>query len=312
MKYRQLGNSGVQVSVIGVGCNRIGRTVDLEGAKAIVHRALDKGINFFDTADVYGAPAGNSETLLGDALAGLWDRVVLGTKVRSKMGEGVNDIRASRYHIMNGVEASLRRLKTDHIDLYYIHSWDESTPIQETLRALDDLVTSGKVRYIGASNFTSWQLATSKAVAEMHGWNQFVVTQEEYHMLNRNLEREVLPYARYANIGIVPYFPLAGGLLTGKYDRGDAISPTRVNYVNAFLTEHNFQILDQLRAFVAKRDHSMGDLAMAWLLSERQVCSVISGATTPDQITQNAQASDWHLNPEEVMEVRDILQHSVE
>lgn len=307
MHYRPLGNSGVQVSVIGLGCNRIGRTVDLAGTRAIVARALDLGINFLDTADVYGSTPGASELVLGEALAGLWDRIVLGTKVRNKMGGGVNDLGASRYHIMSGVEGSLRRLKTDHIDLYYIHSWDEATPIQETLRALQDLVTSGKVRYIGASNFTSWQLAHSNAVAEMRGWSQFVVTQEEYHLLLRDLEREVIPYARYANLGIVPYFPLAGGLLTGKYNRGDAISATRTNYVTPFLTEQNFQILDRLRAFVARRERTMTDLAIAWLLGEPQVCSVISGVTTVEQVSVNANASNWVMASDEVQEVNEIL-----
>ncbi len=308
MRYRSLGNSGVKISVVGVGCNRIGRTVDLDGAKAIIHRALDNGINFFDTADVYGAPPGMSETLLGQALEGLWDRVVLATKVRAKMGEGVNERGASRYHILNGVENSLRRLKSDHIDLYYIHEWDAETPLEETLRALDDLVRSGKVRYIGASNFAGWQLARAQAIAEMRGWSQFVVTQEEYHMLYRDLEREVLPYARYAKLGIVPYFPLAGGFLTGKYQRGDAISPTRVNYVTPFLTERNFEILDQLRAFVAHHAHTLGELAVAWLLSEPQVCSVISGATNADQVSANAHASEWELSADQVKEVRSILE----
>jgi aryl-alcohol dehydrogenase-like predicted oxidoreductase len=224
------------------------------------------------------------------------------------MGEEVNEIGASRYHIMNGVEGSLRRLRTDHIDLYYIHSWDEHTPIEETLRALEDLVSSGKVRYIGASNFTGWQLARSQAVSELRGWNSFVVTQEEYHMLERGLEQEVIPYARYANLGIVPYFPLAGGFLTGKYQRGDAISPTRANYVKRYLSDKNFEILDQLRAFAAREDRSMGDLAMAWLLSEKQVCSVISGATNAEQISENARASDWELSAEQAQEVREILE----
>jgi aryl-alcohol dehydrogenase-like predicted oxidoreductase len=308
MRYRHLGSSGIKISNIGVGCNRIGRTVDLEGTKAIVHRALDEGINFFDTADVYGNPAGMSETLLGQAFEGLWDRLVLATKVRAKMGEGVNDHGASRYHILNGVENSLRRLKSDHIDLYYIHEWDAETPLEETLRALQDLVTSGKVRYIGASNFAAWQLARAHALSELRGWNSFVVTQEEYHMLQRDLEREVIPYARYANRGLVPYFPLAGGLLTGKYQRGDAISPTRMAYVSHFLTERNFEILDKLRAFVARHGRTMGELAIAWLLSEPQVCSVIAGATNADQISANARASDWELSAEEIKAVRAILE----
>jgi aryl-alcohol dehydrogenase-like predicted oxidoreductase len=308
MHYRHLGNAGVKVSVIGVGCNRIGRTVDLDGAKAIVKRALDEGINFFDTADIYGNPPGNSETLLGEAFAGLWDRIVVATKVAMKAGEGVNDRGASRYHIMHGVEASLRRLKTDHIDLYYIHEWDAHTPLEETLRALEDLVRGGKVRYIGASNFAAWQLARAQALAELRGWNSIVVTQEEYHMLRRAVEREVIPYARYAKLGIVPYFPLAGGLLTGKYKRGDAISPTRAAYVTPFLTDRNFEILDRLRAFAAERDHTLGELALAWLLAEPQVCSVISGATNADQVSANAKASAWELSAEEYKAVREILE----
>lgn len=308
MHYRHLGNSGVQVSVVGVGCNRIGRTVDSEGAQAIVHRALDEGINFFDTADIYGSPPGQSEELLGKVFVGLWDRIVVATKVRSKMGEGVNDRGASRYHVMHGVEASLRRLKTDHIDLYYIHEWDAHTPLEETLRALEDLVQSGKVRYLGASNFTGWQLARAQAISELRGWNSFVVSQEEYHMLNRDLEREVIPYARYAKLGIVPYFPLAGGLLTGKYRRGDVVSPTRANYVTPYLTDRNFEILDQLRIFAAEHGHSMGELAIAWLLAEPQVCSVISGATVPEQVSANAQASGWHLTSDEYKTLREILE----
>lgn len=308
MQYRHLGRAGVKVSVIGVGCNRIGRGVDLDGTKAIVKRSLDEGINFFDTADVYGATPGASETLLGQALEGLWDRVVLGTKVRAKMGDGVNDQGATRYHIMHGVEASLRRLKTDHIDLYYIHSWDDATPLQETMRALEDLVVSGKVLYIAASNFTSWQLAQADGISELRGWNEFVATQEEYHMLNRDLERDVIPYARATKLGIVPYFPLAGGFLTGKYNRGDAVSPSRVNYVTPYLTDKNFAILDQLHAFVARRNHTVGELATAWLLSEPQVSSVISGATNADQISANAKASDWVLSADEVTELRGVLE----
>lgn len=308
MQYRSLGRAGVKVSVIGVGCNRIGRTVDLEGTKAIVKRSLDEGINFFDTADVYGATPGASETLLGQALEGLWDRVVMGTKVRSKMGDGKNDLGASRYHIMHGVEASLRRLKTDHIDLYYIHSWDETVPLQETMRALEDLVVSGKVLYLAASNFTGWQLARADGISELRGWHSFVATQEEYHMLNRDLERDVVPYARYANLGIVPYFPLAGGFLTGKYKRGDEISPTRVNYIKEYLTDKNFDILDRLHAFAARRNRTVGDLATAWLLSEPQVCSVISGATNADQISANAKSADWNLSAEEVQEIREVLE----
>ncbi|MEP6896347.1 MAG: aldo/keto reductase, partial [Chloroflexota bacterium] len=219
MEYRNLGKAGVKVSAIGIGCNQFGGKVDLDGTKAVIHQALDLGINFFDTADVYSA--GISEEYVGAALEGLRDKVVIATKVRYKMGDGPNDLGASRYHILNGVEASLRRLKTDHIDLYQIHEWDEAVRGDETLRALDDLVRAGKVRYIGASNFDAWQLCRSNDVAEMRGWEQFVTIQPEYHMLEREIERELAPYCAWANIGILPYFPLAGGFLTGKYKRGE-------------------------------------------------------------------------------------------
>ncbi|HZQ08287.1 MAG TPA: aldo/keto reductase [Anaerolineae bacterium] len=308
MRYRQLGNSGVAVSVVGLGCNRLGRQVDQAGANAIIQCALDVGINFLDTADIYGSHPGESETMLGKALAGQWHRVVLGTKVTSKMGEGPNDRGASRYHIMSSVEASLRRLQTDHIDLYYIHEWDARTPLEETMRALDDLVSSGKVRYIGASNFAAWQICRANDIAEMRGWNSFVVTQEHYHMLHRHLEHDVLPYCRYANVGVVPYFPLAGGLLTGKYGRDSTISSTRVAYIQPYLTERTFQLLDRLQHFAAERNHTLGELAMAWLLAQPQVVSVISGATNPDQVAENAKAAEWELSEEENKLVREILE----
>ncbi len=308
MRYRRLGTSGVSVSVVGVGCNRFGRTVDLEGVKAIIHRSLDEGINFLDTADVYGGQPGGSEALMGVALDGLWDRVVLGTKVSMKMDDDPNAHGASRYHILAGVEASLKRLKTDHIDLYYIHRWDEHTQIEETMRALEDLTTSGKVRYLGASNFSAWQLCRANAIAEMRGWDEFVAVQSEYHMLQRELEPEVVPYCHYAKMGIVPYFPLAGGLLTGKYRNGEPISPSRTGYVQSMLTETNKPILEQLFTYAEEHGHTPTDLATGWLLGEPQVSSVISGATNADQISANAKASEWVLSHTEMQEVRAILE----
>jgi aryl-alcohol dehydrogenase-like predicted oxidoreductase len=310
MEYRNLGKAGVKVSAIGVGCNQFGGKVDAEGTKAIVHHALDSGINFFDTADVYGN-RGKSEEFLGAALSGQWDRVVLATKVRAKMGEGPNDTGTSRYHILNGVEASLRRLKTDHIDLYQIHNWDETVPVEEMMRALDDLVRAGKVRYIGASNFAAWQLCRSNDVAEMMGWEQFVTVQPEYNMLEREIERELVPYCAWANIGILPYFPLAGGFLTGKYNRGEPppagsrgeFSP----YVKGLLTDANFDKLDKLRAFVDSRGRTLHDLAFAWLLSNKQVASVIAGATSPEQISQHASTVEWKLSEEDLKELNEIL-----
>ena len=311
MEYRNLGKAGVKVSAIGVGCNQFGGKVDAEGTKAIVHRALDLGINFFDTADVYGN-RGGSETNVGAALEGLWDKVVIATKVRYKMGDGPNDIGASRHHIMNGVEASLRRLRTDHIDLYQIHDWDETVPVEEMMRALDDLVRSGKVRYIGASNFSAWQLCRSNDVAEMRGWEQFVTIQSEYNLLERELEREVVPYCAWANIGILPYFPLAGGFLTGKYKRGEPppagsrgeFSP----YVKGLLTDANFDKLDKLRAFVDAHEHSLHDLAFAWLLSNKQVASVIAGATSPEQVAQHAATAEWKMSEVQLKELHELLQ----
>ena len=308
MQYRQMGRSGVRVSVVGVGCNRIGRTVDQAGTQQIVHRALDAGINFFDSANIYGAAPGDSETLLGNALAGLWERVVLATKFSSQMGEGTNEHGGSRYHAYNALTSSLRRLKTDHIDLYYIHNWDPTTPLEETMRALNDLIQSGHVRYIGASNFAAWQLSQANALAEMMKWNEFVVVQSHYHMLKRDIEHELVPYCRYAHVGIVPYFPLAGGFLTGKYERGKPASGTRAGYVQPYLTDHNLDVIDQLREFAHARSHTVGELAIAWLLGEPQVCSVIAGATNADQISANAKAGEWNLHADELKQLRHILE----
>jgi len=309
MEYRNLGKAGVKVSAIGIGCNQFGGVVDQEGTKAIVNRALDLGINFFDTADVYSK--GVSEEYVGTALAGQWDKVVIATKGRHPMGDGPNDQGTSRYHILNAVEASLRRLRTDHIDLYQIHTWYEAVPIEETLRALDDLVRSGKVRYVGASNFAAWQLCRSNDLAEMLGWEQFVTIQPHYHMLEREIERELVPYCAWANIGILPYFPLAGGFLTGKYKRGEPIPAgsraERSPYVQKYLTDVNFDKLDKLRAFADSRGRTLHDLAFAWLLSNKLVSSVIAGATNPEQVTANAATIGWTFSAEESTELKELL-----
>lgn len=276
MEYRSLGRSGVKVSAVGLGGNQFGGKVDRAGTERIVHAALERGVNFIDTADVYSR--GRSEEVLGAALAGRWDRVVLGTKVRSSMGDGPNDRGASRYHITEGVHASLRRLATDHIDLLQIHSWDAETPIDETMRALDDLVSSGKVRYIGASNYAAWQLCRSNDVAEMRGWAPFVSVQPHYHMLERGIEAELVPYCRAFGVGILPYFPLAGGFLTGKYRQGE------------------------------QRDHSVAELAIAWLLAQPQLASVIAGVTSTEQVEANVRAAEWYLTAEEEAEVRSLLE----
>jgi len=283
--------------------------VDQDGTKTIIKRALEEGINFFDTADVYNN--GISEEFVGAALDGQRENVVLATKVRFKMGEGPNDIGASRYHIMNGVEASLRRLKTGHIDLYQIHRWDESVRVEEMMRALDDLIRVGKIRYIGASQFAAWQLSHSNAMAEMLGWEQFVSVQAHYHLLEREVERELLPYCAYADVGLIPYYPLAGGFLTGKYKRGEP-APVgsrgeRSPYVQKYLTEDNFGRLDKLRTFAVTRGHTLHELAFAWLLDNKQVPSVIAGATHPDQVSANAKTIAWKLSDDEMTELKELL-----
>ena len=310
MHYRNLGRAGVKVSAIGIGCNQFGGKVDKDGTKAIVQQALDEGINFFDTADVYGN-RGVSEEYLGAALEGLRDQVVIATKGRARMGDGPNDQGTSRYHIMNAVEASLRRLGTDHIDLYQIHSWDDSVSIQEMMRALDDLVRAGKIRYIGASNFSTWQLCRSNDLAEMMGWEQFVTIQPHYHMLERGIENELVPYCKFANVGILPYFPLAGGFLTGKYKRGQTPPAgsrgEKSPYVQRYLTDANFDKLDALTAFAQSRGHTLHDLAFAWLLDNQQISSVIAGVTKPEQVTSNAATVEWMLSGEDVDEVMELL-----
>jgi aryl-alcohol dehydrogenase-like predicted oxidoreductase len=310
MEYRQLGNSGLKVSVIGLGTNQFGGKVDQEGVNAIIDAALDAGINFIDTADAY--QGGRSEETLGVALKGKWDGALIATKVFFPTGEGPNDRGASRYHILEGVEASLRRLQTDHIDLYQIHRWDETTPIEETLRALDDLIRSGKVRYVGASNYAAWQLARTNLLAELKGWTPFVSIQNHYHMLERDLEREIVPFCNAHNVGILPFFPLAGGFLTGKYKRGEpAPAGSRgenSGYVQTYMTDANYNKIEKLTTWAEAREHTMAELTHAWLLGQPQVSSVISGATKVTHVQQNAQAAGWSLNADELAEVNAILE----
>jgi aryl-alcohol dehydrogenase-like predicted oxidoreductase len=309
MQYRQLGSAGVRVSAIGLGTNQFGGKVDQAGVNEIIDGAIDLGINLIDTADVY--TGGNSEETLGHALRGKWQKVVLATKGYNKMGEGTNDYGASRYHLVNAVEASLRRLQNDYIDLYQIHRWDAATPIEETLRALDDLVRSGKIRYIGASNFAAWQLARANLMAELKGWSSFVSIQPHYHMLERELEREMIPYCNAHNVGILPYFPLAGGFLTGKYKRGEgAPAGSRGEnspYVQKYMTDENYTRVEKMSAWAEERGHTMAELAHAWLLAQPQVSSVISGATKLAQVASNAKAADWSLTAQEHEEVNQIL-----
>jgi aryl-alcohol dehydrogenase-like predicted oxidoreductase len=310
MEYRQLGNAGVRVSAIGLGANRFGsKEVGQADVDNIINQALDLGVNFFDTANVY--TEGRSEETLGHALKGRTDQVVLASKFSFPRKTGPNSWGASRYQLMQALDASLRRLQSDHIDLYYTHRWDASTPIEETLRALDDVIRMGKVRYIGASAYASWQLAHANVLAEMKGWSSFVVIQSEYNLLRRDVEREVLPYCRAHQVGFVPYYPLAGGFLTGKYEQGKpAPAGSRgatTRNVQEFMTEANYNRVNRLAAWAKVRGRGVNELAQAWLLAQPSVCSVISGATKAEQVVSNVKASDWQLAAEELKEVDAII-----
>lgn len=310
MEYRPLGNSGVKISVIGLGTNRFGAEKFPQAeANNVIDAALDLGINHLDTADMY--QKGRSEEIIGQALKGRWDKFVVASKFYFPVGEGPNDRGTSRYHLMNAVEASLRRLQSDHIDLYYIHRWDETTPIEETLRGLDDLVRMGKIRYIGVSDFASWQLAHAKLLAEVRNWASIVVIQSAYHLLERSVEREVLPYCQAHNVGFIPFYPLAGGFLTGKYKRDQPAPPgsrgEKTPYVQKYMTDATYDKIEKLAAWAAARERGLNELAQAWLLAQPRVCSVISGATKLDHVLSNVKAADWKLTAEELEEINSIL-----
>ena len=310
MEYRQLGNSGVRVSVMGLGTNRFGSPeVPQPEVNRIIDAAMDHGINFIDTANTY--QNGASEETLGYALKGRLDKVVLGTKFSFPRKDGPNTWGASRYQLMQAVEKSLKRLQTDHIDLYYAHRWDDTTPIQETMRALDDLIRMGKVLYIGASAYASWQLAHANVLAELSGWTPFAAIQSEYSMLNRNVEREVLPYCRAHRVGFVPYYPLAGGFLTGKYEKGKPPPPgsrgESVRHVQNLMTEGNYDKVVKLSAWAKEHDRALNELAQVWLLAQPQVCSTISGVKSLDQLLSNVKAADWNLTAADLKEIEAIL-----
>ncbi len=311
MEYRQLGHSGVRVSVVGLGANRFG-SPDMPQAEVdkVVDAALDSGVNFIDTANVYND--GRSEETLGHALKGRMDQVILATKFSFPRKTSANSWGASRYHMIQAVEQSLRRLQTDHIALYYCHRWDDTTPIEETLRGLDDLVRMGKICYIGASLYAAWQLAHANVLAELKGWTRFVVLQSEYNMLKREVEGEVLPYCRAHNVGFVPYYPLAGGFLTGKYEMGKPPPPgsrgESARAVQEMMTEKNYHVVGKLAAWVKDHGRGLNELAQAWLLAQPSVCSVITGAKRVDHVISNVKAADWQLSAAQVKEINAILQ----
>jgi aryl-alcohol dehydrogenase-like predicted oxidoreductase len=290
-----------------LGCNNFGARIDLDATRKVVHRALDIGITLFDTADSYGN-RGGSETMLGDALGDRRKDIVLATKFSQPMDDAQTLKGASRRYIMSAVEASLRRLKTDWIDLYQQHLPDPLTPIEETLRALDDLTREGKVRYIGCSNMAAWQVSEAVWTSRLHDLNAFASAQDEYSLLARDAERELLPALTAHGLGLLPFFPLAGGLLTGKYKRGQPLpEKSRLTYVKAsadrFLTERNWTQLEQLDAFCAKRDRGLLELAFSWLASRVPVSSIIAGATRPEQLDANIKAVGWHFTQDELAEL---------
>ena len=310
MDYRQLGRSGVRVSVIGLGTNRFGSdTLPQAEVNKMIDAAQDLGINMIDSSNTYMQQ--RSEELLGHALKGRWDKFVVATKFVISIGDGPNDRGASRQHMMQSVEDSLRRLQSDHIDLYYVHRWDPTTPVDETMRGLDDLVRMGKVRYVGCSDFAAWQLAHANVLAELRGWTPFAAIQSEYHLLERYVENEVLPYCQAHQVGFIPYYPLAGGFLTGKYQRGQAAPPGSRGESNPrvqqYMTEAQYDLIERLAAWAADRGRGLNELAQAWLLAQPQVCSVISGATRLDQMLSNTKAADWTLTDEDTAEIEAIL-----
>ena len=313
MEMRHLGNSGLEVSVIGLGCNNFGRRLDEKQTATVVSAAVDAGITLFDTADLYGEN-GTSETYLGKALKGHRDQVVIATKFGGPMGQLPMQKGGSRQHIFQAVEDSLRRLNTDYIDLYQMHFPDLNTPIEETMRALDDLVRQGKVRYLGHSNFSGWMIAHAHHIAVRDALTPFISAQNHYHLLNREVEPDVQPACTKFGLGILPYFPLASGLLTGKYRKGQ-VHPegTRLSsgpMAERILTDINIDKAESLFEWAEARGHTLLELAFSWLAQQPAVSSVIAGATNTDQISANVNAANWVLTSEELEEIEKLLGNS--
>ncbi|MFC7247586.1 aldo/keto reductase [Catellatospora aurea] len=311
MRYRALGKSGLVVSAVGLGCNNFGWRLDLDGTRAVVDAAIDAGITFFDTADIYGRATaiGASESMLGEVLKGRRDQVVLATKFGHQgadMGYGpAAGAKGGRAYIRRAVEESLRRLKTDHIDLYQLHTPDPVTPLAETLAALHELVVEGKVRYIGSSQFAGWQIADAARLAEIMGVTPFVSAQNHWSMLERGSELEVVPAARHFGLGVLPFFPLANGLLTGKVRRGqDAPSDSRLAKDQAgFITDERLDTVEALAGWAEANGHELGKVAIGWLAAQPGCGSVIAGATSPAQVAANAAAADWEPTAAELAEL---------
>ena len=309
MTYRTLGTSGLMVSTVGLGCNNFGMRIDAEATKLVVDAAIDAGITLFDTSDSYG----ESEVYLANALAGRRDQVVIATKFGSDL-RGANgpdwNARGSRRYIRRAVERSLKRLDTDHIDLYQLHKPDPNTPMEETLAALTELVRDGLVRYIGSSNLAAWQIADAEWTARTNGTERFISAQNLYSFIERDVEKEVIPACETYGVGMLPYFPLASGLLTGKYQRGqEPPADGRITAwgMNAMLNDRNFDLVDSLTAFAAERGVTLLDVAMGGLAAQATVASVIAGATSAEQVRANAAAGLWVPTAEDQQALRALL-----
>jgi aryl-alcohol dehydrogenase-like predicted oxidoreductase len=311
MEFRQLAATGLRVSLLGLGCNNFGERIDFDASRKVVHKALDLGVNCFDTADTYGRKGG-SEEYLGEILGPRRRDVVLATKFGLPMSEGAPERNASRRYIMQAVEASLRRLRTDWIDLYQLHFPDPATPIEETLRALDDLIHAGKVRYIGCSNFAAWQIAEAHSTSRQSGVHRFVTCQNPYNLLLYASSREWLQALDAYGMGLIPSYPLAGGLLTGKYRRGEP-PPTEwrlgiLEQVNRrFATERNWNLIEALQSFCAARVMSLHELALSWLVAHPVVSSIIAGASNTGQLEANFKAVTRTLASADKIKVDQIV-----
>jgi aryl-alcohol dehydrogenase-like predicted oxidoreductase len=306
MEYRSLGNSGLRVSVAGLGCNNFGMRIDYDRTVEVLNAAIDAGVTFFDTARMYGG--GKSEEFMGEALKGRRDQVIIATKFGGPTKP--NDATGSRQHMMRSVELSLRALQTDYIDLYQLHFPDPATPIEETLSAMDSLVQQGKVRYIGCSNFTGWMIADAHWIAKTRGFERFVTVQNEWSLLSRGVEGEVKQACEHFGASVLPYFPLASGALTGKVKRGEQ-APENSRLANAYfassLTDANFDRIEKMEAWATARGRSMTEVALSWLASQPVVGSVIAGATSAEQVRANAAATKTDLTADEVAELGALM-----
>jgi aryl-alcohol dehydrogenase-like predicted oxidoreductase len=309
MEYRRLGNTGLKVSGVGLGGNNFGRRADEQTSIAIINHALDRGINFIDTADVYDR--GRSEEFVGKAVKGKRSHVIIATKFRDPMGDGSNERGGSRYYVMKAVDASLRRLQTDYIDLYQMHRPDPTAPIEETLRVLNDLVRSGKVRYIGCSNFAAWQLCKALWTSKFNNLHSFVTVQTKYNLLERQIEEELVPCSQAYGTGVIPWGPLSGGFLTGKYRQGEKAPPDwrlsrPISIYDGIFTDANWNRLAKLETFAVGQGHTVGELAIAWLLAKPWVSTVIAGARKVEQVSANVAAVNWKLTADEIAEVEAV------